>query len=358
MPRRGEREGATERDGNIVALHAAFALMGVATAMPGAVLPLLSAQWSLHDSTAGLLFAAQFSGGAIGGLLTRKRFFVTAVVGLCLVVVAASCLGLARGLSAAPLLFFYGVGDGLTTTSTSMMIGRRYQERRGAALSLLNFSWSVGAAICPLLMARLLQTHGVFFAFHLLAGAGALATVSLLLSSQTAPPVVDYASGTAGKAAVSLVAFFALLAFLYVGIESSIGGWISTFAERAARIDAKQATAMASFFWGALLLGRGLSSMVLLHIAERSLYIGCLACGTIGTALLLSAHSVTTVGLSAVIVGLSLAPLFPLNLSLFLSRAGEFSRAGITLAISGFGGAVLPWLTGVVSNRRGRCEVV
>jgi MFS transporter, FHS family, glucose/mannose:H+ symporter len=347
------REDRSERDGSIVVLHLAFGLLGMATALPGAVLPILAAHWSLHDSGAGLLFAAQFTGGATGGLLTRKRFFATSAIGFCLLTVSAASVGLAGPTAAIPLMFFYGLGQGAATTSISMMVGRRYAERRGSVLSLLNFFWSVGAAICPLLMARLLEKWQIGLAFQAMALMLGIVLVLLVAFSRSAPPAVIRGSGQAAKAAPALVAFFALLAFLYVGVESTIGGWISTFAERTAMLDARHATAMASCFWGALLAGRGLSSVVLLRVRERVLYVGCLIAGILGIALLLGAHSAVAVGLGAVVTGLSLAPIFPVNLSLFLSRAGEFSRAGIMLAISGFGGAVLPWLTGLISNHTG-----
>ena len=53
-------------------------------------------------------------------------------------------------------LFVGGFGLGQIITSTNILAGRRYTEHRGSALALLNFSWSFGAMLSPLLAAWLL----------------------------------------------------------------------------------------------------------------------------------------------------------------------------------------------------------
>jgi fucose permease len=54
--------------------------------------------------------------------------------------------------------------------------------------------------------------------------------------------------------------------------------------------------------------------------------------------------------LGAVVTGLSLAPIFPLTLSLFMAKAGQPKNSGWVFAVAGFGGGTLSWLTGIVSS--------
>ena len=56
-----------------------------------------------------------------------------------------------------PAFGVFGLGLGLAMTSTSMLTGRRYPKRMGAALAFLNFSWSAGSVACPLLAAQFLR---------------------------------------------------------------------------------------------------------------------------------------------------------------------------------------------------------
>ncbi len=51
------------------------------------------------------------------------------------------------------------------------------------------------------------------------------------------------------------------------------------------------------------------------------------------------------------LLGIALAPIFPLLLSRFFARAARASDLRWVLAICGFGGSVLPWLAGFVSTR-------
>jgi fucose permease len=48
---------------------------------------------------------------------------------------------------------------------------------------------------------------------------------------------------------------------------------------------------------------------------------------------------------------LTLAPLYPLMLSFLLARTGSHPRLGLLFSVTSLGGALLPWLTGVISSR-------
>jgi fucose permease len=49
--------------------------------------------------------------------------------------------------------------------------------------------------------------------------------------------------------------------------------------------------------------------------------------------------------------------LFPLILSLFLAEIGASRNAGWVFAVAGLGGAVLSWLTGIVSSGAGSLRI-
>src|SRR5690348_4788370 len=60
-------------------LEVGFALTGIGTTLFGCLLPSLSFVWHLDDRQAGILFAAQFTGSALGALLVRSDFFRSAL---------------------------------------------------------------------------------------------------------------------------------------------------------------------------------------------------------------------------------------------------------------------------------------
>jgi fucose permease len=76
-----------------------------------------------------------------------------------------------------------------------------------------------------------------------------------------------------------------------------------------------------------------------------------------GLALLLAAQGPLTILAGSALTGLALAPLFPLILALFLAEIGESRNAGWVFAVAGLGGAVLSWLTGMVSTGTGSLRI-
>src|SRR5580704_1573557 len=137
-------------------LHLGFALTGVGTVLLGSILPRLYAPWHLRDKDAGLLLLVQFATSASGALLVRRNLWKALACGYGLIGAGAIGILLLQQKSL-PAFGVYGLGLGLAMTSTSMLTGRRYPQRMGAALALLNFSWSAGSVACPLLVAQFLR---------------------------------------------------------------------------------------------------------------------------------------------------------------------------------------------------------
>jgi fucose permease len=243
-------------------------------------------------------------------------------------------------------------------TSTNMLTGRRYPKRMGAALALLNFSWSAGSVACPLLAAQFLR-HAKASSAFVLVGLIALPFAFLPLlgdRDDLHTPAVPGPAPARMKEATT-IAYFAFLAFLYVGIEATVGNWMSTYASRTTAWTFAGSTLAVAVFWAALLLGRALTPVILTRMPEQRLYRVCVVVTIAGVLVLLSAHSPLSILSGSAVTGLSLAPLFPLILALFLAEIGESNNAGWVFAVAGLGGAVLSWLTGIVSNDTGSLRI-
>jgi FHS family glucose/mannose:H+ symporter-like MFS transporter len=338
-------------------LHLGFALTGVGTVLLGSILPRLSAQWHLRDKDAGLLLLVQFAMSASGALLVRRNFWKTLACGYGLMSGGALAIFLLQQRSL-PAFGVYGLGLGLAMTSTNMLTGRRYPERMGAALALLNFSWSAGSVACPLLAAQFLR-HGTASSAYVLVGLTALpfAFLPLLGSEDDLHASAVHGPAPAGVTEATTIAYFAFLAFLYVGIEATVGNWMSTYASRTTAWTFAGSTLAVAVFWAALLLGRALTPVMLTRMPEQRLYRVCVVVTIAGVLVLLSAHSPLSILSGSAVTGLSLAPLFPLTLALFLAEIGESNNAGWVFAVAGLGGAVLSWLTGIVSNDTGSLRI-
>jgi MFS transporter, FHS family, glucose/mannose:H+ symporter len=280
----------------------------------------------------------------------RRNFNRTLERGYALISAGAFLVILMPKVFAIPAIGIYGLGLGMAMTSNSMLIGRIFPQRRGSALSVLNFCWSLGATLCPLVIARI---FGPYSLNAICAAVALLAAPFVLLPRLgrfAAPPEDPRPGERSSEPPVTTIAYFALLAFLYVGIESSTGNWMTTYTSRVVAWNFTRSNLATASFWAALLLGRGIAPLILLGMAEKSLYLLSIVTTAIAGCLLVAAHSGWLLLVSAVLAGVGLAPVFPLTLSFFMAKAGNSPNVGWVFAVAGFGGAVLPWLTGVVSS--------
>ncbi len=342
-------------------LHLCLLLAGFATALLGPILPLLSLHWHMSDQQSGLLLLAQFCGATTGGLTVSKRLHRSLTLGL-----AAAAIGF-LGFAAAPglpfaciTLFAAGWGVGQLIASVNILAGRRYAEHRGSALALLNFSFSLGAMLSPLLAAWLtprLALRGFLTGF---AACFAVVLTGLLLELRAGSKQELPAAGiapTEGRLALRLYLYFGLLLFLYGGVETSLDGWLTTFALRYGDRTLVIGQYTTLILWASLTAGRALSSLLLLRIREATLQRAALVLTAACIAALATAHGALAIALLACLLGLSLAPFFPATFALLIADKPSARQAGVVLAMSGLGAAFLPALMGVVSTRSGSLQI-
>jgi fucose permease len=87
--------------------------------------------------------------------------------------------------------------------------------------------------------------------------------------------------------------------------------------------------------------------------SEAVLYRICLSLLIVTQVLLCGSAHISSAGIIALtaLAALSLAPIYPLILSFLLARTGNHARLGALFATASFGGATLPWITGIVSTQ-------
>jgi MFS transporter, FHS family, glucose/mannose:H+ symporter len=338
---------------SVVWLHVAFAATGFGTTLLGCLLPALHSAWDLTDAQAGFLFACQFTGAALGALMVRKDLFRSIQQGYLVMVAGAVVLGTLHGYAAAVVFFFFGVGMGLAMTSINM-IGGTVFERPGAALSLLNASWIVGAALSPEIATRWVRYERPMQIYFVVAVA--FAVIALILRRYRVNLLGDNIRRlrvSEGATPWLLISGFSLLGFLYVGVEVSVSGWMMTFVHRLPIGGGLWAALITSCFWLALLCGRILAPAVLLQVSESRMLLAAMIVACCSVLSILLNHSPAAILVSAVIAGLALAPIFPLCASRVLALTHESPQTKWLFCVAGMGGSVLPWLTGRLSTHTG-----
>jgi fucose permease len=242
-------------------------------------------------------------------------------------------------------------------TANSVLTGDRYRERRAAMLTLLNFSWSAGAAISPFAVQLVIHHAGVAGLFWYMAAAGALGMIlALCLKDRRTAAAQEVSRRTSAAGAQSsrrVVVFFAIFGLLYCGTEAALGGWVLTYVHRLHFQVSAAPPLAASCFWLSLLIGRAIAPALLLRIREELVLAVALVCAFVGVAALLTLHSLPAVMLSAAVAGLSMAPIFPICVSIFMALTSDPAQTRWMFAIAGVGSATLPWATGQLAAATG-----
>ena len=323
-------------------LFAAMVLAGIATTMLGPLLPRLESRWQIGDAAAGLLFAALFlasvvTGALVGPLALRFGHVSLVRCGLVLSSLGTAMLAMSPWPEAIGAVAMIGCGLGLSVPAANLGVtGAR-------TVMLVNFAWSIGAVGGPLLLASFpdafLWSLSVAMAF---ASAGSFRALARVAKT----------SGN-GKAVMSRTTVLtAIFVFLYVGVESSLDGWLSSYASRNSGTRDLWA-ALPSVFWAGILIGRFLATLALLRLVPASLLGACLVIAFGGTCLLLGASRPWAILVATAVTGLGLAPIFPLAVSRYSESAKAEKSAGLVFAAGGLGGASIPALVGFVSEGSG-----
>lgn len=334
-------------------LHPAFALTGVFHAIGGPLLPSLAAQFHLTDVASGTLFLAYYAGTSLGALLCGRNYARSITLGF--LALTFVCLGVAvsnrTGLY--PLFLLLGVCVGIPMSAVSMLAGRIFGSHSAAPLTFLNFSWSIGALIAPLFAARVLFGHTYRSAYVILSAAAALAAFAGWLGLKDPPDEAPSSLRPSTVPAVRLIVLFAILTFLEVGIENTTISWLATYVLRTTGRGAAFAAGASSLYWWGFLASRGLSSVLLLRVNASRLLGSSMMAALLAGLVLIGFPGMAGHIAAMAVLGVALAPIFPLLLARFFASARHSSDSRWILAFCGFGGSVLPWLTGLISARCG-----
>ena len=149
------------------------------------------------------------------------------------------------------------------------------------------------------------------------------------------------------------VAFIAAIFFVYIGTESGIGGWVTTYAKRLYLFPAGSIGFAQSTFYGALLIGRLAAPFILRKMKGRNLVLLSLGVSAAGLALSVTALQAAAVLAGLFIAGIGFAAVFPTTVATFSDRLGaDAIRLSAWIFPLGYiGAAVIPFVMGAASEK-------
>ena len=352
--------GTKEKIAQTGGYYLAFIALGLVTASIGTTLPGLAENVrGEHGSPVSLdkisiLFTAGALGYLLGSLLGGRAYDRVpghAVMGSVLLVLA-SMMALVPVIPwlwlLAAVTLLRGAASGTVDVGGNTLLVWLHGREVGPYMNGLHFCFGIGAFVSPLIVAQSIRLSGdISWAYWTLALL--IAPVALWILRLPSPTArSDAEDEPARESNPLMVALISLVLLLYVGAESSMGGWIYTYATATDLSGETQAAYLASLFWGVLAAGRLLSIPLANRFSPRAMlaadWLGCLV--SVG-AMVFFREAPAAVWLGTLGVGFSMASIFPTMIS-FAER-----RMSITGRITGWffvgasaGGMTLPWLIG------------
>ncbi|MBC7344005.1 MAG: MFS transporter [Clostridia bacterium] len=231
----------------------------------------------------------------------------------------------------------------------------------------LHASWGIGITLGPIIMTLGLAVtntwhtgYRIVGGFQLLLATCFFLTLPIWRDSgaytahDSPKKLTDYKTPLRETVRQPRVWMSALLFFLYVGAESSLGTWIYTLLTESRGIDRTLAGFWAGSYWATFTVGRIIAGFVANRIGINKLVLSGLMGALTGTLLLLWKPSAAANLLAVALIGFSIAPIFPAMMSGTPKRVGERFAAntiGMQMTATGLGTAVIPSVMGVVARQ-------
>lgn len=358
------------RLGLILLAFVAFIALGLPDGLLGVGWPSIRTDFSIPLDAIGMFLIAAVAGYMTSSFLSG---FLLSRVGVGRVL-AASCFltGLALiGYTFVPqwwMMVLLGVVAGLGAGAIDAGLNTYAAAHFGeGVMQWLHACWGVGITLGPIIMTIGLTTLNTWrFGYRVVGGFQlALAVcfgLTLAMWSQNNAPsgskgekrLTDYKTPMGETLRQPQVWLSALLFFLYVGAEISLGTWTYTLLTESRGVEKTLAGFFAGSYWFTFTVGRIAAGMVTRRVGINTLVLGGLVGALLGAGLLIWNPSEMANVLAVAVIGLSIAPIFPAMMSGTRTRVGDHYTAntiGMQMAATGLGTAVIPSLMGVMARQ-------
>lgn len=349
-----------------------FAVNGLYAMILGSLLPLISHEYGLNNTTSGALISAHQVGNLIAGFIAgilpiylgRKK----AIMFLCTFVIVGFIIIILTG---NPVLLILGfLFTGLSRGSISNFNNAVVNEVSGGSTSALNFLHSIfaiGALSAPFLVILCTSAAGDTGWKIAAIVIAILAAISIILFSRMK---IDDAHKKQKKEKLSYKFlkekrfwYNVGILFFYLCVEATVNGWIVKYFVDVNIMTIKYAQMLASLLWIVILAGRLTVVFVGDRVSKRIILLLMAVGMAIFYLILLATQNITIITIAIMGLGFSMAGIYPTT----VSNVGKTIKAypmsmGVLLVLGGIGAIIMPIITGALSDTvgifAGMCAVV
>ena len=338
-------------------IYFAFFASGAMSTLLGAILPEMGESYGLDYAFRGILLSAHQIGnlvsviaaGFIPYLIGRKKS--TFILGMCIV------LGLLlMTVTGNPLLLFIafaltGIGRGTMSNITNVVVGET-ASNKAAGLNLLHASFAVGAFISPFVAIAVIPSSWRF-APWIFASLMFITLLLIVLSTLSSARMKK----EKGESAIPRSPQFWLntfIMFFYLCGEASLMGWLVTYFQDAGIFPDAVSTAMQSFLWIMILIGRLACAVVSPRVNKNVLILILGIMMTSFFVLMITAANPVVIAVAVLLVGVSMSGIYPTTLSTMEQRYNSSTVAtGLCIGTATVGAIIMPSVVGTVAEKAG-----
>lgn len=328
--------------------------IGFYIACLGPTLPNLASNTGSSLEQISILFSARAFGYLLGSLTIGQLYDRVAghrMLAL-IMILAGGMMALVPVLSTlwilALVLLVLGIGEGGVDVGSNTLLVWVHGKKVGPFMNALHFFFGLGAFLSPVIIAQTLLLSGDIKLGYWLLAIYALPVAAWFLRTPAPAGAQSKPDQNNPVLNVGLLVWIAVFFFLYVSAEASFGGWIFTYATAAGLGDANSAAYLTSVFWAAFTAGRLLGIPLATRLKPSSMILSDLFGCLVGMSILIIwSESVPALWIGSVLVGISMASLFPTMLVLAERRMQLTGRVTRWFFVgAGLGGMFLPWVIG------------
>jgi fucose permease len=346
----------------MIAASTALFLYGTIAPMLGTLLPDLSTRFHMTPSQNGDIAAVQALGLVLasivaGPLIDRQGKKAGFLSGLILIVVSLFTLPNATGWKIVmACMFILGMGGGTIVTAANTLVSDIGEDKRASMLSFANVFFGLGGLVTPLIAADVFHGNAIGLSYLI----AALAVGMLIMDAATpmpppAPPTALDLSQTQQLQDKPLLFLLSLFVFLYVACEVAFWNWLTKYLVSEGISKSLALYILALGFASGMLVGRLISSRILMNYSAVSVSFVCSALMVITTYWTLHAANPTVAWLSVFCTGLVMGPVYPSAIGIVGDAFPQRSATSIGIAITaGWLGVVASsWLIGRIAGSNG-----
>lgn len=338
-------------------------LFGIGLITLGSIATGLKEKFQLTDLATGTLFSILpigiLTGSLVFGPLCDRYGYKTFLVLSCLCLFAGF-QGIAWSSSLTLLkisIYFFGLAGGAINGATNAAVADTSTANKGAALSLLGVSFSIGAFGFPFVLAAL-EERFPFDQILTVVSLLALASAVLVAVTKFPPPKqttrIPFHKNLAffKDGVLLLIAFFL---FCQSSFEGIINNWTTTYLQQQANISQNNALYALSLYVAGMGVMRLLNGTVLRSLPNRTLLYLSFALMLAGTLFLKAHTSFPIAATGLILLGAGLAAGFPVMLGIVGNRYPSLSGTAFSfvLVVALLGNMMVNYLVGIIAQRAG-----